>query len=134
VAERTTTWRGAAVDLMRLILDLREWLVLKPNDEYGGKGITLGWTVDASAWEAAVKAALETPHIVQERVEIPSEPYPSWVDGRVQLVDRQYDTAPFITNGEYMEGILTRLSTAVLLNVTAGGGSTVPTFLVSERT
>ena len=133
VTERTTTWRGAAVDLMRLILDLREWLVLKPNDEYGGKGITLGWTVDASAWEAAVKAALETPHIVQERVEIPSEPYPSWVDARVELVDRQYDTAPFITNGEYMEGLLTRLSTAVLLNVTAGGGSTVPTFLVSER-
>ena len=82
---------------------------------------------------AAVTAALETPHIVQERVEIPGEPYPSWVDGTVELIDRQYDTAPFITNGEYMEGLLTRLSTAVLLNVTAGGGSTVPTFLVSKR-
>jgi hypothetical protein len=133
VEQRTTTWRGAAVDLVRLILDLREWLVLKPNDDYGGKGITLGWTVDNAAWEAAVTAALETPHIVQERVEIPGEPYPSWVDGTVELIDRQYDTAPFITNGEYMEGLLTRLSTAVLLNVTAGGGSTVPTFLVSKR-
>lgn len=133
VAQRTTTWRGAAVDLVRLILDLREWLVLKPNDDYGGKGITLGWTVDNAAWETAVAAALASPHIVQERVEIPSEPYPSWVDGRVELIDRQYDTAPFVTNGEYMEGLLTRLSTAVLLNVTAGGGSTVPTFLVSKR-
>jgi hypothetical protein len=133
VAERTTTWRGAAVDLVRLILDLREWLVLKPNDDYGGKGITLGWTVDNATWEAAVKAALASPHIVQERVEVPAEPYPSWVNGRVELLDRQFDTAPFITNGEYMEGLLTRLSTAVLLNVTAGGGSTVPTFLVSPR-
>ena len=133
VAERITTWRGAEVDLMRLILDLREWLVLKPNDEYGGKGITLGWTVDESTWEAAVRSALATPHIVQERVEIPNEPYPSWVDGRVEFSDRQYDTAPFVTNGEYMEGLLTRLSTAVLLNVTAGGGSTVPTFLVTKR-
>jgi hypothetical protein len=133
VAERTTTWRGAAVDLVRLILDRREWLVLKPNDDYGGKGITLGWTVDAAAWEAAVQAALASPHIVQERVEIPSESYPSWVDGRVELVDRQYDTAPFITNGEYMEGLLTRLSTAALLNVTAGGGSTVPTFIAHPR-
>jgi hypothetical protein len=133
VEHRTTTWRGAAVDLVRLILDLREWLVLKPNDDYGGKGITLGWTVDNAAWEAAVTAALDSPHIVQERVEIPSEPYPSWVDGRVEFIDRQYDTAPFVTNGEYMEGLLTRLSTAVLLNVTAGGGSTVPTFLVSKR-
>ena len=133
VADRTTTWRGAAVDLVRLILDLREWLVLKPNDDYGGKGITLGWTVDNAAWEQAVKAALASPHIVQERVEVPSEAYPSWVDGRLELIDRQFDTAPFVTNGEYMEGLLTRLSTAVLLNVTAGGGSTVPTFLVSER-
>jgi hypothetical protein len=133
VEHRTTTWRGAAVDLVRLILDLRPWLVLKPNDDYGGKGITLGWTVDNAAWEAAVTAALATPHIVQERVEIPSEPYPSWVDGRVELIDRQYDTAPFVTNGEYMEGLLTRLSTAVLLNVTAGGGSTVPTFIARPR-
>jgi hypothetical protein len=134
VAERITTWRGAEVDLIRLILDLREWLVLKPNDEYGGKGITLGWTVDDASWEQAVRAALAAPHIVQERVDVPSEPYPSWVDERVELVGRQYDTAPFVTNGAYMEGILTRLSTAVLLNVTAGGGSTVPTFLVHERT
>lgn len=133
VEERTTTWRGAAVDLVRLVLDLRDWLVLKPNDEYGGKGITLGWTVDNATWERAVHEALSSPHIVQERVEIPSEPYPSWIDGRVEVTDRQYDTAPFVTNGEYMEGLLTRLSTAVLLNVTAGGGSTVPTFLVMER-
>lgn len=133
VAERTTTWRGAPGDLMRLILDSQEWLVLKPNDDYGGKGITLGWTVDNATWEAAVKTALATPHIVQERVEIPSEPYPSLVDGRVEFIVRQYDTAPFVTNGEYMEGLLTRLSTAVLLNVTAGGGSTVPTFLVTAR-
>lgn len=133
VEPRTTTWRGSAVDLIRLILDLREWLVLKPNDDYGGKGITLGWTVDAATWEAAVQAAMASPHIVQERVEIPSEPYPSWVDGRLEVLDRQYDTAPFVTNGEYMEGLLTRLSTAVLLNVTAGGGSTVPTFIARRR-
>lgn len=89
--------------------------------------------MDNATWERAVHEALSSPHIVQERVEIPSEPYPSWIDGRVEVTDRQYDTAPFVTNGEYMEGLLTRLSTAVLLNVTAGGGSTVPTFLVMER-
>jgi hypothetical protein len=133
VEERVTTWRGAAVDLVRLMLDKRESFVLKPNDDYGGKGITLGWTVDAATWARAVQAALESPHIVQERVEIPVEAYPSWVDGRPELLERQYDTAPFVTNGAYMEGLLTRLSTSVLLNVTAGGGSTVPTFLVEER-
>ena len=133
VRERTTTYRGADVDLVRFMMDHRERLVLKPNDDYGGKGITLGWTVDGAEWERAIRDALVAPFIVQERVEIASEPYPSWVDGSVQVVDRILDTAPFITNGAYMEGILTRLSTAALLNVTAGGGSTVPTFVVQGR-
>jgi hypothetical protein len=43
------------------------------------------------------------------------------------------DTDPFIWNGQYAAGCLTRLSTAALLNVTAGGGSTVPTFIVEKR-
>lgn len=133
VAERHTTYRGRAVDLVPFMLAERERLVLKPNDDYGGKGITLGWTVDGSTWEAAVREALAAPFIVQERVEIPSEPYPSWVDGRLEVYDRMYDTAPFVTNGTFMDGLLTRLSTAKLLNVTAGGGSTVPTFVVHPR-
>jgi hypothetical protein len=43
------------------------------------------------------------------------------------------DSNPFVFNGDYMDGCLTRLSTAALLNVTAGGGSTVPTFVVERR-
>jgi hypothetical protein len=93
----------------------------------------LGWLADGSQWERAVVAALETPHIVQERVEIPWEPYPSLVDGRVQLSNRMLDTAPFAFYGEYMDGCLTRLGTDPLLNVTAGGGSSVPTFVVQRR-
>jgi hypothetical protein len=43
------------------------------------------------------------------------------------------DTAPFVSHSAYADGCLTRLSTAALLNVTAGGGSTVPTLLVERR-
>jgi hypothetical protein len=133
VRERMTRHGDTTVDLLRFMQDHREQLVLKPNDDYGGKGITLGWTVDDTAWERAIQEALASPYIVQERVEIPSEPYASWIDGQVQVIDRMFDTAPFITHTDYMEGILTRLSTAALLNVTAGGGSTVPTFIVQPR-
>jgi hypothetical protein len=55
------------------------------------------------------------------------------VDGRVEIYDRMIDTNPFIWNGSYVDGCLTRLSTVALLNVTAGGGSTVPTFVVDLR-
>ena len=133
VRERKTTHAGTEIDLVPWMQDRKDHLVLKPNDEYGGKGITLGWTVNATEWEAAIRDALTQPFIVQEKVAIPSEPYASWVDGRVHILDRMLDTAPFISHGDYMEGILTRLSTAALLNVTAGGGSTVPTLVVQPR-
>lgn len=131
--ERRTKHAGTTVDLVPFVLASRERLVLKPNDDYGGTGIVLGWEVDDSVWERAVSGALEHAYIVQERVAIPSEPYPSVVDGRAVFADRLMDTAPFVCHGEYAEGCLTRLSTAALLNVTAGGGSTVPTFVVERR-
>jgi hypothetical protein len=133
VRERRSTYNGRSIDLIPFIVEHRERMVLKPNDDYGGAGIVLGWTVDDSAWAQAVRAALAAPYIVQERVKIPSEPYPSVSGGTLDVFDRMIDTAPFISYGRYMESMLTRLSTAALLNVTAGGGSTVPVFLVEAR-
>ena len=133
VAERTTRHEGRTVDLVPFIIDRREQLVLKPNDAYGGAGIVLGWEVDDATWERAVRVALTEPFVVQERVPIPSEPFPSVVDGRVVLADRILDTAPFAYQGTHVEGCMTRLSTAALVNVTAGGGSQTPTFLVEPR-
>ena len=121
------------MDLLPLIAGERERFVIKANDEYGGKGIVLGWETSAEAWERAIRTALAEPSVVQERLELSSEPYPGLVHGRVQIIDRQLDTSPFIFYGEYIEGCLTRLSTEALLNVTAGGGSAVPTMLVEPR-
>ena len=133
VAERKTRHEDRTVDLVPFIIDQRERLVLKPNDAYGGAGIVLGWEVDGARWEQAVRVALTEPFVVQERVPIPSEPFPSVVEGRVVFADRILDTAPFAYQGTYVDGCMSRLSTAALVNVTAGGGSQVPTFLVEAR-
>ncbi|MEO8634543.1 MAG: hypothetical protein ABI587_04605 [Gemmatimonadales bacterium] len=133
VEERKTECAGERVDLVPFIAANRERLVLKPNDDYGGAGVILGWTVDDAGWAAALAHALTTPHIVQARVAVPSEAYPTWSEGAVHFIDRMFDTAPFVLNGSAVDGCLTRLSTAALLNVTAGGGSTVPCFVVEER-
>ena len=107
--------------------------MLKPNDDYGGHGIVLGWTVDDGAWEEALRLALAADYIVQEKIAIPSEPYPSLIDDKVVFIDRMFDTAPFCFHGDFMASCLTRLSTVELLNVTAGGGSSVPTFVIDKR-
>lgn len=133
VSERKTVFDGATVDLVPHILKHRDRFVLKPNDEYGGKGIVLGWTVEQPTWEAAVLAALREPFVVQEKVGLPYEPYPSLHDGRLHMIERMMDTNPFVGASAHMDGCLTRISTEALLNVTAGGGSTVPTFVVEER-
>jgi hypothetical protein len=133
VEERRTTCDGRPVELIPFIIEHRERFVLKPDDEYGGKGIVLGWEVAASEWEQAVRAALSGCSVVQERVPIPTEPYPSVIAGRLEVLDRLLDTNPYVYYGEYVDGCMTRLSTAALLNVTAGGGSTTPTFIVEKR-
>lgn len=133
VEERTTAFHGESVDLLPFIERHPDRLVLKPNDDYGGAGVVLGWTVSADEWRAALRNAVTSPHIVQERVKLPSEPFPSFVEGALRVTDRMLDTAPFVLTGGGVDGCLTRLSTDQLLNVTAGGGSTVPCFMVEKR-
>jgi hypothetical protein len=133
VRERHTRLDGQEIELLPYLADHKDDFVLKPNDEYGGKGIVLGWETGQAAWESALKAALNEPTIVQQRICLPNEPYPSLVEGHVQIYNRLTDTNPYIWEGNFVSGCLTRLSTVALLNVTAGGGSAVPTFLIQER-
>jgi len=132
-ARKTRGPDGPEVDLLAWCAENRERLVLKPSDAYGGHGIVLGWTVDASTWTSALAAAATAPTIVQQRVSIPRDAYPSIEGGSLALIERQVDTAPYVIDGRWIEGALSRLSTAELLNVTAGGGSQTPTFLVDRR-
>ncbi len=131
VEERTTMHGGQYVDLLPHIERTKDRLVLKPNDDYGGKGIVLGWQADADTWRRAIATALEQPYIVQERISIPSEPYPSLREGGLDVSDRIEDTAPFVFDGDYVDGLLSRLSTDALVNVTAGGGSSLPSMVVA---
>jgi glutathionylspermidine synthase len=133
VQDRRTTHDGREVDLLAFTAEHRDQMVLKPNDDYGGKGIVLGWEVDDAAWQAAIHTALREPYIVQQRIALPKESYPSMVDGRVVFADRMVDTAPYVAHGGNVDGCLSRLATAALLNVTAGGGSQTPTFIAEAR-
>jgi uncharacterized circularly permuted ATP-grasp superfamily protein len=127
-----TTYAGSHVDLVDFARRNQERLLLKPNDEYGGKGIVIGWETDAAAWEHALAEAMQTPFVIQERVEIAYEDYPAMVDDQLHIGRRLVDTDPFLF-GSQVAGSLTRLSTVTLLNVTAGGGSTTPVFIIEPK-
>jgi uncharacterized circularly permuted ATP-grasp superfamily protein len=120
--------RRVRPELAEDIARRRETLVLKPNDEYGGKGVVLGWTVDQAEWEAAIEVATTQSYVVQEAVEIPRIPFPIALDG-LRYIDLAVDLDPYLYDGR-AGGFMTRVSAAALLNVTAGAGSVVPTFVV----
>jgi len=128
VHEGHTTYRGKVVDLAEVVMREREKLVLKPNDEYGGKGVVLGWTVDDHEWEQALLAALTASYVVQERVGVPRQPFPVLLEN-VHYLDLAVDHDPYLFWGR-VKGTLSRLSSSALLNVTAGAGSVVPTYVV----
>jgi hypothetical protein len=127
-----TTYGGARIDLLDFARKNQARLLLKPNDEYGGKGIIIGWETSVGEWALALQEALQSPFVVQERVEIAYEDYPALIEGQLQIGRRLVDTDPFLFGSE-VGGSLTRLSTVTLLNVTAGGGSTVPVFVIERR-
>jgi glutathionylspermidine synthase len=128
-----TTFDGKQVDLLAFIADHREQLVLKPNDEYGGKGVYIGWASGESEWRGAIEEALQSPYVVQWAVKIDHEPYPYYdQEHGVSFRDLAADLDPFVF-GTDTQGILTRLSAAALLNVTAGTGSVVPTMVVEKQ-
>jgi hypothetical protein len=132
VEERTTQHDGQVIDLLPFILSNRDRLVLKVNDEYGGKGVVLGWDTSEGEWAEAVQVALSRPSVVQERVALGTEDFPVVLsDGGFGIEPRFVDFDPFIFDATYAGGCLTRLSRGGLLNVTAGGGTTVPTMVVA---
>jgi uncharacterized circularly permuted ATP-grasp superfamily protein len=124
---------GRAIDLVPYLRAHRTGLVIKPNDEYGGSGVTLGWETSDHEWDAAIARALEEPGgwVAQERIAIRRETFPVCADGRVEMRDMLVDFAPYIFRGR-LAGFLTRLSATGLANVTSGGGQ-VPAFLVTEK-
>jgi uncharacterized circularly permuted ATP-grasp superfamily protein len=134
LADVRTTRAGQSIGLLEHIRNNRENFVLKPNDEYGGAGVTLGWENDPAAWDAAIErglAAGPATWVVQERIAVRREVFPYVdADGRVVMKDMLVDFAPYLFRGR-MAGFLTRLSSTGLANVTSGGGQ-VPAFVVDR--
>jgi hypothetical protein len=133
VREGRATKGGREIDLLDYVRGNSDRLVLKPNDDYGGHGIYIGWNSDAAAWEEALGAALaDGDYVVQERVKTARETFPALSeDGSVVFAEQLVDLDPLLFNGR-VGSAFTRLSSTELANVSSGGGM-VPTFIIGEK-
>ncbi len=123
-----TLYMGQTIDLLPYVYKHRDRFVIKPNDEYGGKGVVLGFAVDDAAWADAIQDGVRHGAVVQEVVDISKEPFLMKTADGWSEVPTVVDLDPYL-NGPLMGGCLVRTSTSNLANVTAGGGS-LPVFIL----
>jgi uncharacterized circularly permuted ATP-grasp superfamily protein len=125
--------KGERIDLVEWTRGNKRKLVLKPNDDYGGHGIYIGWASPKEEWDKAIKVALaDGDYLVQERVQTSKEMFPMLdAVGNWQMIEQLVDLDPLLFNG-VVGSAFTRLSSSELANVSSGGGM-VPTFIIREK-
>lgn len=133
VKDEQTNYFGQDINLLDFTSKNRNKLVLKPNDDYGGHGITIGWNTNETQWNEALQEALANgDYLVQQRVPTARETFPALTDdGRVEFAEQLVDLDPLLFNGK-VGSAFTRLSFTELANVTSGGGM-VPTYIISKK-
>jgi hypothetical protein len=133
VRECRTQRDGETIDLVEFISANSQRLVLKPNDDYGGHGIYIGWSNDPVAWDEALRSALaDGDYLVQERVPTARETFPALAeDGSIVFAEQLVDLDPLLFHGK-VGSAFTRLSFTELANVSSGGGM-VPTYVIEEK-
>jgi uncharacterized circularly permuted ATP-grasp superfamily protein len=113
---------GSAGDLPAFVSAHRERLVLKPASDYGGHNVHLGLHTPQHQWDAIVFAHAGTGEwIVQQYLDVPTGRFPAIEDGRLVVRERHFNINPFAIGGRYA-GMITRISTEPVINVSAGGG------------
>jgi hypothetical protein len=123
VTEKKTLYRGQSIDLIPYLRAHRANFILKPNDDYGGHGISLGAGLSEAAWDEKLSAALDKDFVAQEIVTLRTEEFPVFDERQWSLQPMFVDTNPFLFRGR-VEGAMVRLSDSPIVNVTSGGGET----------
>jgi uncharacterized circularly permuted ATP-grasp superfamily protein len=125
-----TAYQDQVIDLPEFILQNRERLALKPNDDYGDQHSYFGWEMDGPAWERALKEAMRTPYVVQERVDSVRSVFPLMTFGHLEFRELQVDVHPHAYLGK-VQGCSSWVSTGNTGFSTAAG--VVPTFIIDAK-
>ena len=94
VRDAKTKYKDQEIHLPEFILQNRERLILKPNDEVSDHTRFVGWQTDDRNWERAVRRALRTPYVVQERVEPAQALFPMLYFGDLEMREMQVAVHP----------------------------------------
>ncbi len=100
VAQKKTKYWEREIDLPEFILRTREQLVLRPNEDIDGHRVFVGAELDGRAWERALRIALRSPYVVQERTHAARQTFPVFQYGELQMKEAEISLHPHVFNGK----------------------------------
>jgi hypothetical protein len=130
VGTRKTLYQDREIDLPAFILDQREHLVLLPSDDTAEQRIFKGSEMTQAAWDRALRVALRSPYVVQERRSVSLETFPVYQYGEFKMKETEVTVHPHVFNGR-MHGA------SAILNTSSNGSAThlavAPVLLLEEN-
>jgi hypothetical protein len=117
VSHRKTKYQDREVDLPEFIRLRREQLVLRPNDHVCDQRIFVGADMSSLAWDHALRLALRTPYVVQERFSCGRQTFPIYQYAELQMKQTEVSIHPHVFNGK-VQGV------SAVLETSSGGCST----------
>ena len=116
---------GTVGDLLEHARAEQEHLVLKPNRDYGGRGVYVGRVVSMSSWEEALQAAALKPNgwVLQRAVPLPVQEFPVVEHDRVR--HQPFYVVIGLAPTEDGVAVLGRASQKQVVNIAQRGGLVV---------
>jgi glutathionylspermidine synthase len=127
--EGSASYQGLTVDLFEYVSGNRDNFVIKPNSEYGGKGVVVGREADTKTWYETLEKSTSQRMVVQEYVPVPEEEYPV-LEPDLHFEKKKVNHNFFVFDGSYVGGFA-RISDSTVINVSKGGGL-VPFMVVED--
>lgn len=102
VGQRKVVYKDESIDLYELAIRDREQFVLRPNDVFGEGPTFVGERLNAGTWEAALRAAMRTPYVLQERSPAAHQSVPIFQYGEMQRKAAKPCFHPQLFNGKML--------------------------------
>jgi hypothetical protein len=131
---KTTDETGRMFDLIPYIRKNQPHLVIKPNREYGGLGVTIGPEVSDTEWEAVLNEAAFRPYtyVVQRYAPVGSTRFPMLQPNGTVAPEEFYATCGFVVTAKDI-GLVGRSSHRSVVNVARHGGLTTVLMILDQQ-
>jgi hypothetical protein len=131
---RTADDSGRVIDLVPYIAKHREELVIKPNREFGGTGVTLGAETTREVWDEVLQQAVNHPYcfVVQRYAPVLTKDFPVVREDGSVVGESFHVTCGFIVSASAI-GIVGRASKKSVVNIAQRGGMTTVLMILDQQ-